>query len=436
MSNHHPTYQTGDILRYLKGAMSSSEMRELELKALNDPFLQDAIDGYRELYINGGLDEIPAMMEVINNPGQDQGKKDKKILIPVWRRKIVRYAAAAAIITGTGWFLFDLSQPGEPAIITTETVTASTGALADSITSPSITLQKTEEKEKTPPVAAEMPDTEKGAGISGKISPPVIAKQKTSKDQDPIFPGNTGPFENNNHQPAPATNKKISPEQDHPAALSYKPLVSSLQEDKMETKQLPRSPVSIRGKVVDNEKYPLDNISIRVKETSDEVISDELGRFQVAIPDTGATLVANGPGYQTREFKALALQEPMELELESAGRSLEDAVVMSYRRKSFNRSGPKPYLEIDTTDAAPAGGWKQFETYILKNKRLNKNGKSPHAVILSFEVNEKGRPIEFDIITSAGDNWSREAIRLLEAGPAWINKTKSPGPMAKITVQF
>lgn len=41
------SYQIVRIQRYLKGELSSHEMYDLEREALDDPLLQDAIDGYR-----------------------------------------------------------------------------------------------------------------------------------------------------------------------------------------------------------------------------------------------------------------------------------------------------------------------------------------------------------------------------------------------------
>src|SRR5690606_36208837 len=46
-ANMNSSYQIVRIQRYLKGELSRDEMYELEREALNDPLLQDAIDGYR-----------------------------------------------------------------------------------------------------------------------------------------------------------------------------------------------------------------------------------------------------------------------------------------------------------------------------------------------------------------------------------------------------
>ena len=45
----HINYTFEDIQRYLQGKMSAAEMHEIEKAALQDPFLSDAIEGYREV---------------------------------------------------------------------------------------------------------------------------------------------------------------------------------------------------------------------------------------------------------------------------------------------------------------------------------------------------------------------------------------------------
>ncbi len=40
-------YQLTRIHNYVMGLMSKEEMYDMEREALNDPFLQDAIDGYK-----------------------------------------------------------------------------------------------------------------------------------------------------------------------------------------------------------------------------------------------------------------------------------------------------------------------------------------------------------------------------------------------------
>ena len=116
----------------------------------------------------------------------------------------------------------------------------------------------------------------------------------------------------------------------------------------------------VSGKVVDNEKYPLDNITLQVKGSKKAVVSDELGRFQIAVPDTTATLVASGPGYRSKEFKT-NVNTKVELQLEPAAASLSEVVVTGYGLRK-KRIGTEP--EMDTTEAAPVGGWKNFVNFL------------------------------------------------------------------------
>jgi hypothetical protein len=193
----------------------------------------------------------------------------------------------------------------------------------------------------------------------------------------------------------------------------------------------PVNQFNFSGKTVDKEKYPLENITLRVKGDTIGTVSDELGRFQLNLPDSQVTLVASGVGIETREFVARSRREKLEIELEeSKSQALQDAVVLGYARKNTKQAQK---LDIDTADASPKGGWANFTRYIEKNKQV-KAGKQPVYVVLSFEVDENGRPASVDIIDSGGKTLDKEAVRLLKEGPSWINKTKDKITFAKITI--
>ena len=96
---------------------------------------------------------------------------------------------------------------------------------------------------------------------------------------------------------------------------------------------------------------------------------DELGRFEIAIPDSTATLVASGMGYQSKEFKASANNRKVELQLQPAAASLSEVVVSGYSSLKKNVESN----EIDTSEASPAGGWKNFERANVMCSSLGRN---------------------------------------------------------------
>ena len=81
------------------------------------------------------------------------------------------------------------------------------------------------------------------------------------------------------------------------------------------------------------------------------------------------------------------------------------------------KAPPAPALK-----PGPTVGEKAYNDYIEKNrKRLSDTaGEKPHGkVILIFNVNEKGRPVDIRVLRSLSQAADREAVRLLQSGPDW-----------------
>jgi hypothetical protein len=91
--NSHINYSLEDIEKYLKGKMSAAEMHELEKAALQDPFLSDAIEGYRETSMetaHGYLQEIK--QELLRD------KEEAKIVSLLSSNSLKWWQMAAAIL--------------------------------------------------------------------------------------------------------------------------------------------------------------------------------------------------------------------------------------------------------------------------------------------------------------------------------------------------
>ncbi len=101
--NIYTHYSAADIEKYLQGRMNAKEMHELERAALQDPFLADAIEGYRAAAFTKTyehLDEIAAAL-------QAEKQQARVIAMPVkanywWKVAIIILIVAAAGIAG--WY--------------------------------------------------------------------------------------------------------------------------------------------------------------------------------------------------------------------------------------------------------------------------------------------------------------------------------------------
>ena len=92
-----PTYQYSaeDIQRYLDGKMDQAGMHALEKAALEDPFLADAIDGFRDMRPNIKED----IMEMQNKLSEKKQEERKRRWIPI-------AIALLLLLSFGGWLIF------------------------------------------------------------------------------------------------------------------------------------------------------------------------------------------------------------------------------------------------------------------------------------------------------------------------------------------
>ena len=57
--------QKNDIEKYLKGELSPAEMHKLEMRALHDPFLADALEGADTITSNQFIEDINSLKQKI-----------------------------------------------------------------------------------------------------------------------------------------------------------------------------------------------------------------------------------------------------------------------------------------------------------------------------------------------------------------------------------
>lgn len=86
---------------------------------------------------------------------------------------------------------------------------------------------------------------------------------------------------------------------------------------------------TLKGKVIDDTKFPLPGASIIVKGTTTGQTTDFDGLFTIKLNDTPATLVVSYLGYATREI-LITNQTDITIELKADSEQLEEIVVIGY----------------------------------------------------------------------------------------------------------
>lgn len=102
-------------MRYINGTASAEEVRWVEEKMVNDPFLSDAVEGMFKLHnpqhVKDDLDEIQVAIQ------KKAGSGSRILLLrPSW----IKVAAAVCLLAGAVWFVNSRLQPSTEKIFTHE----------------------------------------------------------------------------------------------------------------------------------------------------------------------------------------------------------------------------------------------------------------------------------------------------------------------------
>lgn len=97
-------YQLSRIHNYVMGLMSKEEMYEMEKEALNDPFLQDAIDGYK---LQQGVDvqQLSLLQQRLAKRLQSK-EAEKTSRFYNWQRLTIATAAAVLFLVACSLIFF------------------------------------------------------------------------------------------------------------------------------------------------------------------------------------------------------------------------------------------------------------------------------------------------------------------------------------------
>lgn len=391
-----------DIDRYLKDEMTPAERHAFEKKALNDPFLADALEGHEPLSAE--------------QREQDLASLERKIQAASARNRSgwffpLRIAAGIAVLMGVSWWLFvreveptldraqEVESAQENAAITEETAEPSESpAMAERIEQPNVVDTK--------PAPA------------GKVSPatggPDLATNTEPQKEDETRAGDG----------AAAIPQTLKIESEAVNEELAKREVEAETRSKKANADLQRtaSPVAMQlvsGQVRSAEdNSPIPGVNVIIKGTSLGTVTDANGNYQLEVPVTQNQLVYSFIGFTSKE-EAIKNPTQNDVTLDSDVSQLSEVVVTGY---GFDDMGmPKP-SEYVTTLPEPEGGRKAYQKYLETNLQYPQQAldqKIEGRVTIQFTVTFDGRLQDFNVIRSLGYGCDEEVIRLIRQGPAW-----------------
>ena len=386
------------LLDYIQGFRKGKDAHRLEKESMKDPFLADAMDGYQQ--IEGKHEERIKELQTLITALSTKNRNSYAII----------WSIAACLIIGVGissYFLFLKKNMPENTFLAKETT-------------------------------------------STTISP------KTPKEEIVSFPSEIKTKRDSNH----ASAKTVTPKTEKKPTIVKEKVSARTAIDTDITNNL------IRGKVTDKNGTPLIGVNITYRQIGREhrTITDINGNFSLTKENNDDKILFSYIGHDTMELLAETTQ-PMHIIMKESNPSILDEVVIAGTgtQKKIAVTGAVTAVDVDKLKQAPspnamAGaiskenqenlmkdskqimpepviGMKQYQKYLKKNM-IQPTDETCNGikgtVILTFLVNEKGRPFQIKIKKGLCESADKEAIRLIQEGPNWTHGNK----LVEIKVKF
>lgn len=419
------------LRRWFSGEITSTEEQELDRFAQDDPFLADALDGYRSKPAaehGAKVDQLKARFT----------QKERRRLTPLWR-----IAASIAILIMAGFAIFQINDTPQADLAVIESAKSAEvppieqeAQIADDADSnlemESIPAQPSVEKS-VPSLAQRKKQAVQD--VQESPSSPSKAKTKVPADSEPEATvldlvenkknaSNPLPLEEVEEINAelPVIAAKEKEKAIRPARRQA--LIQTEEEgfaltDKAADQRSPSAPAPLKtptiiGQINSEKGKPLAGAKINIPGVAVQVVADQSGSFLIpadSLSDKKQAMVVTYQDYLAQIYFYLPKTDSFSLVLpQSSKLSAQEA-----RNRSF--------LKQESLAPGPKNGYAAYDKYVKKNLKYPKSAKKAGVkgtVILQFMIDDKGRPTNILISKSLGYGCDQEAIRLIRKGPDWI----------------
>lgn len=430
---------------YIRGQRHGKEANQLEREAMDDPFLQDAIDGYDSVK-GDHMSVIEDLEKRLSPPQKRIGKR-----IWIW-------AAAAVIVLLIGIPLL-LQLPGAKEEITvassdiiqqekesaTPSLQEDTILVADhlelkkkedtapkvkQITTPSFsgeaspeTIELVAENTEVSKEIESVPDKEIQLSTAQHITEKTLLR-KPQKEITGVLAGRAAGISNSQH------------EQDKNIRVRgiY---TSNTQPDK----------IFVSGRIVDETGEPIPGVTVNIPNTLTGTVTDTAGNFHLLIPkDEQKTLIASYIGMKNSD---IPLKENAgDIMMKADDMALNEVVVIGYgtqRKRSrtgsvlkVKKTTDRVYAEtgvsgrdsVPSEEDAEAFGREEFRKYFTENYDKDICAGQKITIVVEFFIDPMGRPANIDIKENSCPTLESEIKRLLLGSPPWSKTNR------KVTLQI
>lgn len=174
--------------------------------------------------------------------------------------------------------------------------------------------------------------------------------------------------------------------------------------------------ILIRGSVSDgNNRLP--GVNVILKGTTTGTVTDVNGEYLITVPVGSQTLVFSFIGLVAKEVPITQTSNTrMDVVMEEDATALSEVVVTGLG--SVRSSRDYPTFEM----AEPDGGRRAFNKYLednVKYPQQARDNKTEGRVTIEFTVGTDGKLSNFKVIRGIGSGCEEELIRVIQNGPKW-----------------
>ncbi len=478
--NNIKIFSAVDIEKYHKGLLSAKEMHAMEMAAMEDPFLADALEGYAVAGVNAELDIIELKKRLAKKT--EEAKVIPMVTAPNKNFPWLKVAAAVVIILVSALlanqFLFTNKSP-EQNIAKAETQPAKVEEFKaiDSLTPPASGTVAAEEKKvlnSEKQIENDYKTLTDNSKNELKTNNEVVAGNVTEKDK--IAPGSetkTAPVTISN---APKTNTEIvrndnadlnkpvqrdivkntakekkddlAKKESGYSDVAASRVATSQDEDAKKSRSLEISRKAeeqnrnasntFRGRITDASNIGVPFANVTNQQDNVGTYTDSKGYFNLTSPDSVLNVQVRSIGFENSNAQLRNNVSTNQVVLQD-DKSLSEVVINQQKPNAEKRSREQ---NIKMEESEPADGWSNYDAYLANNlkapedfKTKKSNTNTQGSVEVSFEIGKNGEPTNFKIEKSLCSKCDKEAIRLIKEGPKW-KKPDSKKGRTSVIIKF
>lgn len=394
------------IRKYHLNELDAKAMQQLEQRALDDPFLADALEGFEEFPVEeADIEDLDSqLVDKINK------LKQKERFVPGYKW----WPIAASVVILIGFISIYLNQPKENKVININDMpeianVPQQDSVKDTYNNREITAEEDEKLaiiEESPTVVTRVvkPDNEISTqSLSGTILKESVQRTDTLNLNEVVVVGY------GTQRKADITGSVAT------LSGSAAGVVTPNSENFSQSKK--SAVVKVSGKIIDEKGEPLPGVTISNEQLKTAAVTNVKGDFSIETKE-GSPLNVSYLGYEEQKVKAD--KDSLNIVLKEDKNALSEVIVVGY--------GSSKKI------AGPVKGWLDFRKYLKANNKLA-NGEQG-TVIVEFTIEGDGKLSNFKILRSLSKYADSRAIELIKNYLTWQGSSDGASQKFKTTLRF